>query len=65
MNNYLQNLFSQYNMLTKNPMQILSRKFNIPQGIDCNNPDEIINHLVNSGQVKQSDLDTITQMFKH
>jgi hypothetical protein len=65
MNNYLQNLIGQYNMLTQNPMQMLSRKFNLPQGIDCNNPNEIINHLVNSGQVKQSDLDMITQMFKH
>lgn len=34
-----------------NPAQMLAKRFNIPQGIS--NPNDIINHLVQTGQVSQ------------
>lgn len=45
--------------IQQNPMSILSQKFNIPDGVNLKDPNEIITHLVNSGQVKQSDVNAI------
>lgn len=42
-----------YQQLRQNPMQMLSQRFNIPQGIDMNNPNSIIQHLLNTGQISQ------------
>ena len=61
--NALQNMLSTYSMLTQNPMQVLSRRFNIPQTVDVGNPDAIIQHLVDTNQIKQSDLDAIRQIM--
>lgn len=49
--NDIMNLYSQ---LKQNPMQLLSQRFNIPQNINMQNPNEIIQHLLNTGQVNQS-----------
>ena len=49
-----------YNQMQQNPIQILSRKFNIPQNI--NNPNDIIQHLLNSGQVTQTQVNNAMQM---
>ena len=43
-----------YSQLKQNPMQLLSQRFNIPQNINMQNPNEIIQHLLNTGQVNQS-----------
>lgn len=43
-----------FNTLRQNPMQILSRRFNIPQNINLQDPNAIIQHLLNSGQISQS-----------
>lgn len=37
--------------LKANPMAVLSRRFNLPQNIS--NPNDIIQHLVQTGQVSQ------------
>lgn len=42
------------------PLQILIRQFNIPQ--DMNNPQEIIQHLLNTGQVSQGQVNNAMQM---
>lgn len=42
-----------YQQLRQNPMQMLSQRFNIPQGIDMTNPNSIIQHLLNTGQISQ------------
>lgn len=48
MNNMLQML----QMLQQNPLQILqSRGFNVPQNL--NDPNAIIQHLMNTGQISQ------------
>ena len=53
----MNNIFSMYQQFMQNTVQMLNKKFNVPQ--EMNNPNEIINHLVNSGQVKQSQIDSI------
>lgn len=51
--------FGMLQQIQKNPMSILSQRFNVPDGVNLKNPNEIITHLVNSGQVKQSDVNAI------
>ena len=56
----MQNIMDLYNQMQQNPIQILSRKFNIPQNV--NNPNDIIQHLLNSGQVTQTQVNSAMQM---
>ena len=42
------------NTLRQNPMQILARKFNVPQNINLQDPNAIIQHLLNTGQISQA-----------
>ena len=49
-----------YNQMQQNPIQILSRRFNIPQNL--NSPNDIIQHLLNSGQVTQSQVNNAMQI---
>jgi len=44
----------------QNPMQMLMQKYKIPQNM--NNPQEIIQHLLNSGQVTQDQVNRAMQM---
>ena len=53
------NVIQMINQIQQNPLSILSQRFNIPDGVNLKDPNEIISHLVNSGQVKQSDIDSI------
>ena len=55
--------FGMVQQIQKNPMSILSQRFNIPDGVNLKDPNEIINHLVNSGQVNQSQIDSIKNQF--
>lgn len=48
------------NQLKANPMQMLSSQFNIPQGM--NNPNDILQHLLNTGQVSQQQVNWAMQM---
>lgn len=50
----LNDIMNLYSQLKQNPMQLLSQRFNIPQNINMQNPNEIIQHLLNTGQVNQS-----------
>lgn len=56
MNNML-NIFSQF---MQNPMGLLSQRFNLPQNI--NDPQAIIQHLLNSGQITQDQVNQAMQM---
>jgi hypothetical protein len=51
-----------YNQMRQNPMQILSRRFNIPQNVNMNNPNDIIQYLLNTGQVSQSQVNSVMSM---
>ena len=52
MNNFL-NIMQAYNQLRQNPMQILTKRFNIPNTVNMNDPNAIIQHLLNTNQVSQ------------
>jgi len=54
------NILTLYNQLRSNPMQVLSRRFNVPQNM--NNPEAIIQHLLNTGQVSQQQVNQAMQM---
>ena len=51
--------------LKNNPLQFLmQRRMNIPQGMSMNDPQAIINHLINTGQVSQQQLNAAYQMMQ-
>lgn len=49
----MNNIFAMYQQLRQNPMQLLARRFNIPNNVNINDPYAIIQHLLNTGQVTQ------------
>lgn len=51
-----------YQQLRSNPAQILMRKFNIPQNINLNDPNEITQHLLNTGQITQEQYNNANNM---
>ena len=59
MNNMVR-LMQMYQQLRQNPIQILSQRFNIPPNMQ--NPQEIIQYLLNSGQVSQAQINQIMQL---
>lgn len=54
------NFMTMLNQFKQNPMAMLSRRFNIPQNM--NDPNQIIQHLLNSGQVSQEQVNRVMQM---
>lgn len=60
----LMQAFGMLSQIKQNPMGILSQRFNIPSDVNVNDPNEILKHLVNSGQVQQSQIDSIKNMLK-
>lgn len=49
----MNNILGMLQQLQSNPMAMLSQKFKIPQDLDVNDPNAIIQHLMNTGQVSQ------------
>lgn len=56
----MNNMFELAKQFQSNPMQLLSQRYNIPQNL--NNPNEIIQHLLNTGQVSQAQVNRAMQM---
>lgn len=57
------NMMGMLQQLKANPMQFLmQRRMNLPQGIPMNDPQAILNHLVQTGQVSQQQLNQAYQM---
>lgn len=54
------NFLTALNQFKQNPMAMLSRKYNIPQNM--NDPNQILQHLLNSGQVTQEQVNRVMQM---
>ena len=49
--------------LKANPMQFLMQKrMNLPQGMSMNDPQAILNHLLQTGQVSQQQINQAYQM---
>lgn len=61
MMNNLNDIMNLAQQLQQNPMKFLSRRFNIPENL--NSPNDIIQHLLNSGQVTQTQVNNATQML--
>jgi len=57
MNNNMMQMFQSFR---QNPMAMLSQRFNIPQNL--NNPNDIIQHLLNSGQISQAQVNNAMNM---
>lgn len=53
---------SLFSTFFQNPMAMLGRKFNIPQGINTQDPNAIIQHLLNTGQISQQQLNQVNAM---
>lgn len=51
------------NQIKQNPIAMLSQRFNIPQNM--NDPNQIIQHLLNTGQVSQQQVNQAMQMRNH
>ena len=47
--------------LKQNPAQMLARRFRMPPNLS-NNPNEIIQYLLNSGQISQDQVNNAMQM---
>ncbi|GEM_PF-2869771 len=54
------NLINMLTQFKQNPMAMLSRRFNIPQNM--NDPNQILQHLLNSGQVSQDQVNKVMRM---
>lgn len=58
----MNNLFQMYQQMMRNPVAFLSQKFNIPQNIT--DPNAILQHLLDSGQVSQEQVNQVMNMRK-
>ena len=62
MNNIMQ-IMQFYQQFRNNPMQMLCMRYNIPQNL--NNPNDIIQHLLNTGQINQAQVNQVMGMDKN
>lgn len=58
----LNGLMSMYQNLRTNPMGVLAQRFNIPTNVDTSSPQSIIQHLLNTGQVTQAQVNNAMSM---
>lgn len=58
----MNNMFQMYQQMMQNPMGLLSQRFNIPQDMDMRDPNAIIQHLLNTNQVSQAQVNQAMQM---
>lgn len=61
----IQDIMNFYQQFKQNPMQMLSKRFNIPQDINVHDPNSIIQHLLNSGQITQEQVNNAMKMRGH
>lgn len=54
------NMLNMINQFKQNPMAMLSRRYNIPQNL--NDPNQILQHLLNTHQVSQEQINRVMQM---
>lgn len=62
MNNPMQ-MMQMLNQFRQNPMQLLAKRFNLPADLSSN-PQDIIQHLLNTGQISQGQVNNAMQMRK-
>ena len=58
-------MFSILQQLKSNPIQfLLQRRMSIPQNINLNDPNAILNHLLSTGQINQNQINQAYQTAK-
>lgn len=61
-------MLSMLQQFKANPMQMLAqRRMNLPQNVPMNDPQAILDHLLNTGQINQQQINNayqMAQMFK-
>ena len=62
MNNPMQ-MMQMLNQLKSNPAAMLSQRFNVPQNM-MNDPNAIIQHLMNTGQVTQAQFNNVQEIAR-
>lgn len=58
----MNNIFQLYQQMMQNPMSLLTQRFNIPQDINANDPNAIIQHLLNTNQITQEQVNHAMNM---
>lgn len=58
----MNNIIQMYQQMMQNPMAMLTQRFNIPQGVDTRNPNAIIQHLLNTNQITQEQVNNAMNM---
>lgn len=61
MNNSM-NIMQMFGQFKQNPMQFISRRYNLPQNVG-NNPQQIVQYLLDSGQINQQMVNKAQQMM--
>lgn len=56
------NLMQMYQQMMANPLSVLAQRFNIPQNINTNDPNAIIQHLLDTNQVSQAQVNNAMNM---
>lgn len=60
----MKDMMNLYQQLRQNPLQMLQKRFNIPQNLNMQNPNDIIQHLLNTGQITQDQVNQAMSMRK-
>lgn len=58
----MNDIMNLYQRMRSNPAQMLSQRFNFPQNMNMNDPGEILQYLLNSGQVSQAQVNNAMGM---
>lgn len=58
----MNDIFSLYQQFRQNPLQMLARRFNIPNNVNINDPSSILQHLINTNQVSQQQINQVMSM---
>ena len=60
----MKDMMNLYQQFRQNPLQMLQKRFNIPQNLNMQNPNDIIQHLLNTGQITQDQVNQAMSMRK-
>lgn len=58
----MNNILQVFNQFMTNPMGFLLRKFSIPQNVNANDPQSIVQYLLNTGQITQDQVNNAVNM---
>lgn len=58
----MNNFMNMYQQFRQNSTNMLRQRFNIPQNVDMNNPNSIIEHLLNTNQISQAQVNNVMGM---